>query len=182
MSQTVQEASRRRVVIGGVAALAALAGAAWLRGGRDEPALPGQEKAGEFWTLEFDSTGAGGPVRASGFLGQPLLVNFWATWCPPCVEEMPLLNRFYTENRSNGWQMLGLAVDKRSAVRRYLRRSPVDFPVGMAQENGVDLMQQLGNSGNMLPFSVLFAADGAVRQRQVGQLDARVLAGWRRAL
>jgi thiol-disulfide isomerase/thioredoxin len=179
---TVQETSRRRVVAGAIAAVAALAGAAWVRGRRGEAPLFGQEQAGEFWTLEFDPPGAGDLVRPQLFRGQPLLVNFWATWCPPCVEEMPLLNRFYTENRSNGWQLLGLAVDQKSAVQRYLRRSPVDFPVGLASENGVDLMRQLGNSQQALPFSVLFAADGALRQRQVGQLSARTLSGWRRAL
>ncbi|MDR1967510.1 MAG: hypothetical protein LBQ32_02295 [Burkholderiaceae bacterium] len=72
-----------------------------------------------------------------------------------------------------------LALDNAQAVRRFLERLPVRFPVAMAQENGLDLMRQLGNAGGGIPFSVLFGADGALRQRKLGQLDPDDLAHWR---
>ena len=65
-------------------------------------------------------------VKLADFRGKPLLINFWATWCPPCIEELPLINDFYVKNKANGWQVLGLAVDKPSSVQSFLKRMPLD--------------------------------------------------------
>ena len=101
---------------GGAAAVAALAGggfAAWQRGVFQQPlamsAPDSQAVAEAFWKLSFDSP-SGVPFAMTSFKGKPLLVNFWATWCPPCVEELPLLDYFFQENKSKNWQVLGLAV------------------------------------------------------------------------
>jgi len=103
---------------------------------------PGAEQA--LWGLEFE-TPAGGTVAMKSLAGKPLLLNFWATWCPPCVEELPMLNAFYREQSSKGWQVLGLAIDQPSAVRKFLARIPLDFPVGLAGLGGTDLGRSLGN-------------------------------------
>ena len=77
--------------------------------------------------------------------GQPLVLNFWATWCPPCVKEMPEIDRFQREFAARGWQVLGLAVDRPQPVREFLARTPVGYTIAMAGLEGTELSRQLGN-------------------------------------
>ncbi|HOB67772.1 TlpA disulfide reductase family protein [Ottowia sp.] len=168
----------RRGAIAAVAAAAAGAGAlmGWQRFRLSDP-----QDMTTFWASRFP-THDGGALTLASLKGRPLLLNFWATWCPPCVDELPLLNSFYAENKSNGWQLLGLAVDKPEPVARFLARSPLAFPVGLAGLEGVDLARELGNSAGGLPFSVLFDAAGQLRDRKLGQLHPSDLARWRQLL
>ncbi|MEP6970989.1 MAG: TlpA disulfide reductase family protein [Betaproteobacteria bacterium] len=129
------------------------------------------------WALEF-TTPQGAKLTMDQFRGKPLLLNFWATWCPPCVEEMPLLDRFFAENTSNGWQVLGLAVDQAAPVNRFLQARPVGFPIALAGLAGADLSRTLGNTGGGLPFSVAFDRSGRIVQRKMGQLTKQDLQQW----
>jgi thiol-disulfide isomerase/thioredoxin len=108
-----------------------------------------------------------------------LLVNFWATWCPPCIEELPLINAFYRENNANGWQVLALAIDRLAPVQSFLAQHPLDFPVAMAGMSGTELVRSLGNLSGGLPFSVAVGGDGSVLQRKLGRLSSDDLAVWR---
>ena len=168
---------RRGLIYGGVAAAAALAGAgaAWWRWRLDAPPLEPTVQA--FWASTLDSPD-GRPVPLAGFKGKPLLVNFWATWCPPCVEELPLINAFYQAQRARGWQVLGIAVDQPSAVRQWLQRSPLAFPVVLAGLQGTEMSKSLGNQAGGLPFSVVFGARGEVQERKLGQLQEADLKSW----
>jgi len=130
--------------------------------------------------LQWEVPQGGDFMRMADFRGRPLLLNFWATWCPPCVEELPLINAFYKENLANGWQVLGLAVDKASAVQAFLKKMPLEFPVGMAGIAGADLGRSLGNLAGGLPFSVALSANGSVIQRKMGRLTASDLQAWAR--
>ena len=163
----------------GTAVAAGLAGvsAAWWWRDRHQVSSAAHSSADPFWALELD-TPDGAPLKISSLAGQPLLVNFWATWCPPCVEELPLLNRFHQEQQSRGWRVLGLAVDQPSAVRSWLKKSPLDFPIAMAGLAGTDLSKRMGNLTGGLPFSVAFGASGDVLQRKSGQLLPTDLARW----
>jgi len=107
-----------------------------------------------------------------------LLLNFWATWCPPCVDELPLLNSFYQQQGAQGVQILGLAIDRKDAVLPFLQKLPLGFPVAMAGMGGADLGRALGNLTGGLPFSVLVASDGTVAQRKMGRVQAEDLAAW----
>lgn len=167
---------KRRMWMAGVAATAAAAGSglAWWRLRPGEP-LSGAEAA--FWASEFPGVGAES-VAMRAFQGRPLLLNFWATWCPPCVDELPLINAFYRAHAPNGWQVVGLAVDQAAPVGRFLQRLPLDFPVVLAGLAGTDLGRSLGNVSGGLPFTVVFGADGAVLHRKLGKLSESDLAQW----
>jgi len=167
---------RRRWLVAGVAAAAAVVGGvvAWRRHA-PAAALTGPEAA--LWALQLD-TPTGTPLAMAGFKGKPLVVNFWATWCPPCVEELPLLDRFYREQSAKGWQVVGFAIDQPSAVRGFLQKTPVGFPIGMAGLGGTDLVRSLGNLTGGLPFTVVLGADGSVRHRKMGQLSTTDLQMW----
>lgn len=168
--------SRRNWLAAGVAVAAAAAGGgfAWWR------ERAGSEDAGaveRLWGLTFQ-TPQGGSLAFASFKGRPVLVNFWATWCPPCVEEMPLLDAFFREHAAKGWQTVGLAIDQPSAVRTFLQRTPIAYPIGLAGLEGTELTRTLGNTAGALPFSVLLGADGSVRQRRIGRVTGAELQAW----
>ena len=133
--------------------------------------------ASKFWELVFESPN-GKSLSMAGLRGKPLLVNFWATWCPPCVEELPLIDRFYQENSKNGWQVLGLAVDQRVAVNGFLAKMPLSFPVALAGMSGVDLSKSLGNLSGGLPFTVVIGSRGGVLHRKMGRVSLSDLNAW----
>lgn len=131
----------------------------------------------ELWGQQFD-TPAGGKLAMQSLRGRPLLINFWATWCPPCVDELPLLERFYSENKANGAQIVGLAADKPDAVATFLQKMPLTFPIGLVGMQGIALSKSWGNLVGGLPFSVMLAADGHVMQRKMGKLSESDLKLW----
>lgn len=169
-------ASMRRMLFGGTAAGAALLGlgvAWWRTPTRAE--LPPAEPVEGFWSMQWDTPQAG-KLSMQSLRGRPLLLNFWATWCAPCVDELPLINDFYLQNKGKGWQVLGLAVDKLEPVQSFLKKMPLDFPVGMSGLAGAELGRSLGNVAGGLPFSVVVGANGTVLYRKMGRLHPSDLA------
>ncbi len=169
--------SRRRTLYALTAAVAGLAGAglAWWR---YTPAKVDDGVTQQLWGLEFD-TPVGTRLALQSMRGRPLLINFWATWCPPCVEELPLLDAFHRENESKGWQVVGIAVDKLAPVQAFLKRQPLAFPVVLSGMEGLNLSKNLGNQAGGLPFSVLLGADGSILHRKIGKLSEQDLQLWR---
>ncbi len=171
-------ALRRRLLVGGLGGVA-LAGGVWV-GSTRRGAAPDPQTAA-LWSLSFD-TPDGGTLAMATLRGKPLLINFWATWCAPCVRELPQIDRFHRDFSPNGWQVLGLAVDSPTPVREFLGRVKLGFAIGLAGLDGSELARQLGNERGGLPFSVAFDAAGRVVQRKLGETSYDELAGWARAL
>lgn len=169
---------RRTALFASVAAGAALTGAglAWWMQPRSATQVTDPFPA-DLWAARF-STPDGAPLALADYRGKPLVLNFWATWCPPCIEEMPLLDRFYRENSAKSWTVLGLAVDRQASVTRFLKERSVAFPIAMAQDEGMAIGQRLGNLSGGLPFTVVIGRDGGVIQRKMGRLAERDIAAW----
>ncbi len=170
MTNSTPDKQKRRLLVGGVAVAAAAAGLtlALRRQAKEESRqAAATESLGGLWAASFDKP-AGGQLQMAGLRGQPLLVNFWATWCPPCVKELPELNEFQREFAARGWRVVGLAIDKADAVQAFLKKVPVEFDLGLAGLTGTDLARKLGNPQGGLPFTVAFNAQGQAFWNKLG--------------
>ena len=167
--------SKRQVVFGGVAVLAAIAGSGLAL--KKQPAGLDMETQQALWNAEFDTLD-GQILKMQNLQGRPLVINFWATWCAPCVEEMPLLDIFFRQNVAKGWQMVGLAIDQPSRVRQYLSQNAISYPIGLAGMTGTELGRLLGNEVGGLPFTVVLDGKGSLIQRKLGKLSGQEIQGW----
>ena len=112
--------------------------------------------------------------------GRPLLVNFWASWCRPCLEEMPALDAFARRQGANGVQVVGIALDEVDAVRSFLDARPVGYAVLVDSPGPADSSVRLGNARGVLPYSVLVGTDGRILKQWAGPLEPADLDGWAR--
>ena len=110
--------------------------------------------------------------------GRPLLVNVWASWCGPCVEEMPELQRFAATQGATGVQVVGLALDTPEGVRGFLDRVPVHYPILLETPGPADASVWLGNTRGLLPYTVLVDAHGRVARQQLGPFAHGEIDGW----
>lgn len=120
---------------------------------------------------------SGGEQSLRDWLGHPLIVNFWATWCGPCRREMPLLQQLWTQNQSSGLNVVGIAVDSREAVEQYLQHTRVGYPLLVGEDAGSAAVERFGIEP-VLPFSVFADAKGQIVAVKIGELhsaDARYI-------
>ena len=121
----------------------------------------------------------GAVLSASDFDGQVLLINFWATWCKPCREEMPMLSALHDRLSGQGFQVLGIALDDVQQARDFVEELGIRYPVMVG---GADVMATgvlYGNRAGLLPYSVLVDRQGIIRWSSLGvlemsDLDARI--------
>ena len=114
------------------------------------------------------------------FAGRPLLVNVWASWCGPCIKEMPELDRFARAQGDGGVQVLGLALDDPQAVREFLQRIPVGYAQAIDAPGPADAGVQLGNPKGVLPYSILVSADGRLLKQKIGPFEDGEIDAWTR--
>ena len=116
----------------------------------------------------------GKPHALEEYRGKLLLLNFWATWCGPCLHEIPELVKLQTEFGPRGLQIVGPAVDDPDAVRGMLGTLGINYPVLITAEPAtmIKTMEQLDNPVGGLPFSLLVGADGVIIRRQIGEFSA----------
>ena len=119
----------------------------------------------------------GKPQNLKQFENKIIVLNFWATWCEPCREEMPELSSFYTENKSKNVLVVGIAIDEAKAVKSYLKKTKVIYPILVDEDKGVILSKNLGNNEGILPYTVIINSKGVIEKTILGrvhkdQLDA----------
>ena len=114
----------------------------------------------------------GDMVSADDFSGKTVLLNFWATWCAPCREEMPMLMDLQRDNASEGLQVVGIALDDVQAVKRFVRSYGISYPVLVGEADVFDTSAAYGNQEGVLPFTVLIDNKGVVRWQYAGMLRA----------
>lgn len=160
---------RRHLLTGGVAAGAALLGAGWAWWRHTPAPAPAAMSPAmqRLWASSFTRP-QGGDLALASFQGQPLLLNFWATWCAPCVKEMPDLDRFQKDFAQQGWKVVGLAIDGPTPVREFLQKLPVSFDIGLAGLDGTELIKALGNTAGGLPYTVAINRAGVVVWQKLG--------------
>jgi thiol-disulfide isomerase/thioredoxin len=173
----------RRGLLAGVGLLAAVVGAV---GHGRTPQAPGSDaksdgaEAIDLWGQRFRRP-EGGELVMADLRGQPLLINFWATWCPPCIKELPEFDRF-ARSHAQRLRVVGLAIDSLAPVQEFLKKQPLSFAIGLAGFAGTDLARGLGNSAGALPFTVLLDAKGQVLERRLGETRLADLEAWARKL
>jgi len=174
-------------------AAAAGAGAWWARrGDTSRAAPPGAAPqgvapgpgafAGEGPLPQPLQTVDGRTLTNADVAGRFVLLNFWAPWCPPCLKEMPEIDRFARSEAGRGTLVIGLAVDERANVDRYLADHPVGFPIVVVGYPGLAWVRRLGNDASALPFSAVYDRSQKLVQRKFGPTSEAELSGWTKQL
>ena len=112
-------------------------------------------------------------VDVEEFAGKTMLINFWATWCVPCREEMPMLMELQTEYGSDGLQVVGIALDDVQSVRDFTHKLGISYTVLVGQADVMDTSRAYGNLSGMLPYSVLVDRQGIIRWQFHGEIQRK---------
>lgn len=169
-----------------ILACLAAAGGWWLQY-RAAHALPDQPaaRAGVTPLSIGDSASAyslpdleGQPTTLAKWHGKAVLLNFWASWCVPCLQEMPMLAAFQREHAAEGLQVVGVAMEQPQSAAAYLKHLPVGYPILVGIDADPVPTTIFGDTGGMLPYSVLIDRTGHIRATKLGTLDATTLKDW----
>lgn len=121
----------------------------------------------------------GQPHALAEWKGKLVVVNFWASWCGPCREEMPLLDRTQQRLAEKGLQIVGVAFDSAAATKGFLGETPVRYPILIDDpDRNHDLSAEFGNDRGVLPYTVLIGRDGRILARRMGNFTETSLERW----
>ncbi len=178
----IEDMKRRTLIFGGagLVAIATTAWFAWQSTSRRAPAanravsLPGAmpQKAEPNPRALYEASLpdlTGSPVALKQLLGRPVVANFWATWCAPCVEEMPHLEAL--SKSLPDIQFVGIGIDTAANISQFITKIPVSYPLYVAGHAGIALVRELGNAAGGLPFTVLLDAEGRIFDTILGQVS-----------
>lgn len=165
-------------VVAAVAVAGGLTAGHWMRGdvfeNAAEAATAKTDPVAALWAAQVTDD-AGKPQSLAAFKGQKVVVNFWASWCGPCVKEMPELVQLSHAYKAKGIRFVGVAVDSDKNVQAFLQKVKVDYPVFVSGYAGADLARNFGNTAGALPFTVVIDANGRVRMTKLGEIEPNQL-------
>jgi len=164
---------RQWIMIGGISLLALLAGvfsSQWISqtGLASDPSI--KAFFGNPW-----QTPDGKSANSEHWRGKVLVVNFWASWCPPCVEEMPALDKIAQEYAAKNVLIVGIGIDSPSNIREFLEKTPVSYPIVIGGLEGSNLSKQMGNTQGALPFTVIVNSKGKSIYSKLGKISEEEL-------
>jgi thiol-disulfide isomerase/thioredoxin len=155
-------------------ALAALAAGIWLAQMRYAPQAPEAPALAALWQLGFpDDAGRRQPM--SQWRGQVVVLNFWASWCAPCREEMPDFVDLRKQFQPSGVEFVGIAIDNPANVTRFLQQQPVNYPILIGEGAAHSFARQLGNPSGALPYTIVLDRDGSIALSHLGRLPRATL-------
>lgn len=157
------------LLYGGIGLCAALIGI-YVANSRLQPAAPQSQAVAALYQQSM-ANDKGVTQSLASLKGQPVLVNFWAPWCAPCVEEMPELSTLHTEVAPKNIRIVGIGIDSPANIAEFSLKHKIGYPLYVAGMSGTELSRQLGNKAGGLPFTVLIAGDGSIRKTYLGRLD-----------
>ncbi len=138
------------------------------------PIAPKNDAVHQLMSLSLTDS-QGQPRQLSQWKGKFLVVNFWATWCAPCVQEMPELSTLQKELSKDNVQLLGLGIDSPTNIQAFAEKYDISYPLFSAGMEGSELSRRLGNQAGGLPFTILIAADGSLVKSYLGRLKIEEL-------
>ncbi len=115
------------------------------------------------------------PQALNQYQGKIIVLNFWATWCAPCREEMPELSKLHTENLDKDVVVLGIAIDSLEQIKAFNKATPVSYPLFAAEDDGMAIAIQLGNDKGALPYTVIIDRRGNVAKTYFGRINQAIL-------
>lgn len=111
----------------------------------------------------------------SQYKGKIIVLNFWATWCSPCREEMPELSQLHAEYQDKNVTVLGIAIDEQNQVKMFMQATPVNYPLVVSEEEGMVLSSRLGNDKDILPYTIIIDTKGKVVKTYFGRISKLAL-------
>lgn len=164
---------RQWLMIGGISMLALLAGvfsSHWI----SQTGLASDPSIKAFFANPWQ-TPDGKSANTEDWRGKVLVVNFWASWCPPCVEEMPTLDKIAQEYAAKNVLIVGIGIDSPSNIRQFLEKTPVSYPILIGGLDGSALAKQMGNAQGALPYTVIINAKGKSVYTKLGKISEEEL-------
>jgi thiol-disulfide isomerase/thioredoxin len=151
--------------IAGLAAVTVLSGCS--KFDNSQSALNGSQVTAKFYDAQFKDA-AGKPVDLASLRGKTVVVNFWSTWCPPCVEEMPMFSEVQTAYKDKNVVFVGIAADQADNVKAFLQKTPVNYLIAVGGQPAFELSQALGNRHDAVPFTLMINAKEGITSRHFG--------------
>ncbi|WP_229490730.1 TlpA family protein disulfide reductase [Pseudoduganella namucuonensis] len=167
---------KKNYLIYAIAAIGCAAAGAWFQQAEKAP-IPAPKAAAvqpggpvdELFLAQLNDA-KGAKQALAQWKGRHLVVNFWAPWCGPCVEEMPELSRLQAEVSAKNVQVIGIGIDTPSNIADFSEKNKISYPVYVAGMGGTELSRKFGNNQGGLPYTVLIGADGQVLKTYLGRL------------
>jgi len=165
--------NRRLLLSAGVAVAATVAGGLTLMGRKSQNAAPPaapREPDPIPALMQLQMPDLNGAMHSlTDFKGQPMVVNFWATWCAPCVKEMPELDAL--QKKYPHVRFVGIGVDTAANMQKFVEKVQVSYPLWVIGAGAIDTLRKLGNPSGGLPFTIVFNADGGINRKILGEIQ-----------